>query len=192
MSKTRIVVLVTVAVIASGGGLLLRDVLSPQPSAQDAAPVGQGLEVVSASGERVDLGKGSGRLRVVHFWATWCPPCVEELPGLVAFASGPGKDPRFEIFGVSVDDDPKAVKAWLAKKQIMGLPLFFDPRGAAAARFGTVKFPETWFLGPEGRVLAHWVGARDWADPASRAEISSLLGALRAPSGNFARSRTFR
>lgn len=139
------------------------------PAARASARV-----VMLPGGGPRNLSEPSGKLLVVHFWATWCAPCEEELPGLVAWWDEAKADPRIELLAVSVDEEWATVDRFLAQRKASGLPVALDPRRTAASDFGTLRFPETWFLSPSGEVLHHQVGPLDWNDPASRAAIRNL------------------
>ena len=198
MSRGRVVFLLLAAVVAVAAGLALRDVIAPPPP-QSPAPVAgpprpaprapapasaqpsrPPLLVTASDGKKVDLAAASGKLRVVHFWATWCAPCADELPGLLAWSREAARDPKIEVLAIAVDTDIKAVTSFLAKTGATALPTYLDPDGPTARQFGTVKFPETWFLGPDGTVLGHWIGPQDWSDPARRAEIARFRTKVRA------------
>lgn len=179
-SKTRIAVLAlgTLAVLALG--LRYRDALRkgnvkvteapPAAAASRPAPP----PVALADGSTRDLAAPSGKLLVVHFWATWCAPCEEELPGLVAWWREAKGDPRVELVAVSVDEEWKTVTGFLAKRNAGDLPVALDPRKAAATAFGTTKFPETWFLSPSGEILHRWIGPQDWSSPEARTTLTAL------------------
>jgi thiol-disulfide isomerase/thioredoxin len=115
-----------------------------------------------------DLAAKTGRGLILHFWATWCGPCREEMPALVKFVRDTKGDRNVEFLAVSTDEDWKVVDAWLEERGIEGLPVALDPKGDTAHRVGTDKFPETWFVAPSGEVLHHVVGAADWNDPKLR------------------------
>ena len=142
----------------------------PNPAADRPGP----SPVTRKDGTERDLSAPSGKLLVVHFWATWCAPCEEELPGLLAWWREAKADPRIELVAVSVDEDWKTVDAFLARRNAADLPLALDPKKNAASAFGTEKFPETWILAPDGTVLIHQVGAQDWSAPATRSLFRAL------------------
>ncbi len=142
----------------------------PNPAAVRPGP----SPVTLKDGTSRDLSAPSGKLLVVHFWATWCAPCEEELPGLLAWWKEAKADPRIELVAVSVDEDWKTVDGFLAKRNAADLPLALDPKKSAASAFGTEKFPETWILAPDGTILIHQVGPQDWSAPATRSLFSAL------------------
>lgn len=142
----------------------------PNPAADKAGP----SPVTLKDGTTRDLSAPSGKLLVVHFWATWCAPCEEELPGLLAWWREAKADPRIELVAVSVDEDWKTVDGFLAKRKAGDLPLALDPKKSAATTFGTLKFPETWVLAPDGTILIHQIGPQDWSAPDTRTLFAAL------------------
>lgn len=137
------------------------------PAAKVAFPSGP-LLVQSRQGAPRDLAARTRKGLILHFWATWCPPCREEMPALVKFVRDTKGDQNVEFLAVSVDEDWKVVDAWLKERGISDLPVALDPKGDTAHRVGTDKFPETWFVAPSGEILRHVVGEADWNDPAFR------------------------
>ncbi len=150
----------------------------PAASAGTAAPeAGSSRAVSLPDGRTRDLAVPPGKLLILHYWATWCPPCVTEFPELAAFWREIGKKPGIELLAVSVDEDWKTVDDWMKKNGITGVPLALDPRRTSAKAFGTLKFPETYVLSPSGEVLDKFVGAIRWSAPPVRKRIEDLLSA---------------
>ena len=192
LSKSRIALVAVGAIVTIALGLTYRGALTKgstkvieppsaaamsgsRPARPNLAATRPGPSPVTLKdGTTRDLSAPSGKLLVVHFWATWCPPCEEELPGLVAWWKEARADPRIELVAVSVDEEWKVVDGFLAKRNAADLPLALDPKKSAASAFGTEKFPETWFLSPDGEVLLHQVGAQDWGSPAARSVLRAL------------------
>lgn len=189
LSRSRIALLAVAAVVTVALGFTYRDALRKGPvrvtEPPSAGPARPGPSPVALKdGTTRDLSAPSGKLLVVHFWATWCPPCEEELPGLVAWWNEAKADPRVELVAVSVDEEWGVVEGFLAKRGAAALPLALDPGKSAATAFGTEKFPETWFLSPDGEVLLHHAGPLDWGDPGSRGTVRALAERVLGPPGS--------
>lgn len=129
-----------------------------------------------------DLSKPpADRILVLHFWATWCAPCVEEFPGVVAFWKQFRSNPNVELLTVSVDDGWPAVNGWLKKAGASGIPVALDPKRLTAKAFGTEKFPETYVLTADGTVLERYEGAIDWNAPGFRQQITDFAAVASKP-----------
>jgi thiol-disulfide isomerase/thioredoxin len=146
---------------------------SPTGSLQflSAAPE---LPIFDRAGTKTDLSKEKGKLFIIHFWATWCPPCVEEIPALSKFWDKYRTRSDVELFAISVDKDWKTIDDFMQKNP-SAIPLFRDPGAATAKRFGTTQYPETYVVNDKGRVLFRVQGGVDWSDPDVRARIDQLL-----------------
>jgi thiol-disulfide isomerase/thioredoxin len=121
------------------------------------------LSFTSVDGKKVDLADLRGKVVLVDFWATWCPPCVEEVPSLVE-TYGKFKDKGFEIVGISLDQDKSALEKFTAENK-MTWPQFFDGKGwdnELAKRFNIQSVPTMWLLDREGKLAD--------ANPRSRLE----------------------
>jgi peroxiredoxin len=116
-------------------------------------------------GRVVSLSDFRGKVVMVHFWATWCPPCVDELPTIEKLHRTIA-DKDFQLLAVSVDDGAPEVAAFL-KKNKMDLPVLLDPGRKTAGHYGTYKFPETYIVDRQGVVRLKVIGPRDWSIPAN-------------------------
>ena len=154
-----VLTLAVVAVVAS----TLRDRLVV---AGDSAP---GFEVTTDSGRKISVDNFGGRVLVVNFWATWCPPCISELPSLNAMA-GELKGNGVVVLGISVDKD-KAVYDKFLKKVKLNFETSRDPGGDISAEYGTFKYPETYVISREGKVLEKFIADQDWMTPAIVARL---------------------
>ena len=129
----------------------------------------------SPDGRRVSLSQFRGKVVMVHFWATWCPPCVEEMPMLQKlYDSLKGGD--FELLAVSVDEGGPEVVMRFMRRNGLSLPLLFDPdKTVASLRYGTFKFPETYVIDRDGIVRRKIIGSRDWTLPVNVDPLRALL-----------------
>lgn len=125
------------------------------------------------NGQVVALADFRGKVVVLNFWATWCPPCIEEMPSLNRFAEKYA-DKGVQILGVSVDEDSDAYQEFLAKNRISFLTLR-DPSRNSSERYGTFKLPESYVISREGRLLRKVIGAADWMGQEMLTYVDSLL-----------------
>ncbi len=101
-----------------------------------------------------------GRVVVLNFWATWCPPCVEEMASLNKLHEKIA--PRGAlVLGISVDDDRAAYERFLGDHQII-FPTFRDPSKQIAERYGSSMYPETYIIGRDGRIARKIIGPQNW------------------------------
>jgi cytochrome c biogenesis protein CcmG, thiol:disulfide interchange protein DsbE len=120
----------------------------------------------------VKLSDFRGQVLVLNFWATWCPPCVEEMPSLVEMQRRM-KAKGITVVGVSVDVDQNAYHQFL-KDHNVNLLTVRDPGQKSNNLYGTFKFPETYIIDRNGVMRRKFIGAVDWTAP----EITDFLGKL--------------
>ena len=125
----------------------------------------------------LDLETYRGQVVLVHFWATWCPPCVEETPGLVRFSERM-RNQGVAVVSVSVDENPEALRDFIEKYRI-SYPVGRDPKQTLAARYGTFLFPETYILDRGGFLAEKVANAADWSDPRMQNFVLNLTHSSR-------------
>jgi cytochrome c biogenesis protein CcmG/thiol:disulfide interchange protein DsbE len=118
---------------------------------------------VQDADRKVDLQDFRGKILVLNFWATWCAPCVEEMPSLVDLQKKLGPK-GIEVVGVSVDVDGDAYHHFLTNYKIDFLTVR-DPDHKSSNLYGTFKFPETYIIDRQGIVRRKFIGAVDWSQP---------------------------
>jgi peroxiredoxin len=129
------------------------------------------FKLPDATGHLVSLSAQRGHPVLLNFWATWCPPCVEEVPSLEELARRiDGTDLR--LLAVSVDDDWSAIRRFFIKGSPMGVLL--DTSHDVPRKFGTEKFPESYLIDASGRVRYYFINSRDWSRPEAVACMESL------------------
>jgi peroxiredoxin len=119
---------------------------------------------------KVHLADYRGKVVLVNFWATWCAPCIQEVPSLLDLHH---QDPSLAILGVSVDEDPDAYSEFLRRRHIDFITVR-DPSESAAKLFHTEMWPETYVIDRKGIIRRKFVGAQDWTSPEVRAYLESL------------------
>ena len=118
----------------------------------------------------VDLAKLRGRVVVLNLWASWCAPCVEELPSLLALQQ---QMPKLAIVAVSADQDPEVYRHFLVEHHV-DLLTVRDEEQRVNALYGTVQIPETYIIDRQGVLRRKFIGAQNWTSP----EITSYLAKL--------------
>ena len=110
----------------------------------------------SVDGSELSLGKelGAHKAVLLNFWATWCPPCREEIPDLIKMQEK-YKDAPFTILGVDVGESPSRVGGFV-KKMGMNYPIALDRDNAISEKYGIVGIPTSLLLAPDGTVLGEY------------------------------------
>ncbi|NYF89241.1 TlpA disulfide reductase family protein [Tunturiibacter empetritectus] len=128
-------------------------------------------QFVMGDGTRtVDLSRLRGRVVVLNLWATWCAPCIEELPSLLALEK---QMPELAIVAVSMDQDPDVYKRFLVDHHV-DLLTVRDEDQKVNALYGTVQIPETYIIDKQGVLRRKFIGAQVWTSP----EITSYLSKM--------------
>jgi cytochrome c biogenesis protein CcmG, thiol:disulfide interchange protein DsbE len=119
----------------------------------------------------VTLSQLRGKPVLLNFWASWCGPCVQEMPSLVELQKQLGG--KATILAVSVDSDDNAYKQFIRDHNV-DLLTVRDPRQVSNSLYGTFKFPETYVIDKDGKIVRKFIGAIDWTNP----EIVDYLNKL--------------
>jgi thiol-disulfide isomerase/thioredoxin len=128
------------------------------PRINEAAP---NFTVADAQ-RSVTLDQFRGKPVVLNFWASWCAPCVEEMPSLVQLQKIMGN--KVTILAVSEDVDDKAYQQFVRDHNV-DLLTVRDPKQTANTLYGTFKFPETYIIDKDGIIRRKFIGATDWTTP---------------------------
>ncbi|HVW83381.1 MAG TPA: TlpA disulfide reductase family protein, partial [Bryobacteraceae bacterium] len=121
-------------------------------NAGDRAP---SFSITTDSGKTVTAREFGGKLLLLNFWATWCPPCIEEIPGLNEMARQLGPK-GLVILGVSVDKDESAYKQFLARNPLAYLTAR-DPAENINLSYGTIQYPESYLIDQNGKVIEKYI-----------------------------------
>lgn len=123
-------------------------------------------------GKPVDLAaRLKGKVVVLNFWATWCAPCIQELPTLDKLQADLGND-KFEVVVVSVDlRGMEKVGPFWAEKGYKNLAIRLDQRGTMMRAFGTRGLPTTFLVDADGGIVGYLEGHADWASPEAKALV---------------------
>ena len=117
--------------------------------------------VMSDGTRTVDLSKLRGRVVLLNLWATYCAPCIEELPSLLALQK---KMPDVAVVAVSMDQDPDVYRKFLVDHHVDVLTVR-DEEMKVNALYGTIQIPETYVIDRQGILRRKFVGSQDWTKP---------------------------
>ncbi len=131
------------------------------------------FSIKTENGRAISASNFGGKLLVLNFWATWCPPCVAETPSLSRFAEQM-RPAGVVVLGVSVDKNEKLYRDFLTRHR----PQFLTARDAEqkiSADYGTFKYPETYIINTSGKVVRKFISDQPWDSPEMINDIKSLL-----------------
>lgn len=165
------ILLGTLAVLFAAFLFTIRNSFEPRIVKKgDTAP---SFAIRTDSGKQITKSDFGGKLLVLNFWATWCPPCIDEMPSLDQFARDMANS-GVVVLGVSIDTNENAYKRFVQRAR----PAFEtsrDPQADIASNYGTFKWPETYVINRDGKVVDKYVGPHDWTNPKLVAEIRKHL-----------------
>lgn len=160
--KKGIANLLTLTLVFAMTGLLAGETIT-RPKAPD-------FKLPTISGDTLSLSDYHGKVIILDFWATWCPPCRAEIPGFVNLQKE-FKDQGFTVIGVALDKPDKVAKFYKDFK--MNYPVVIGNREIAAAYGGITGIPTTFVLDRQGRIVKKYVGMRP--EKVFREDIVKLL-----------------
>jgi peroxiredoxin len=131
------------------------------------------FKVVTDNGRTITPSDFGGKLLVLHFWATWCGGCVEEIPSLEVFQREYGPQ-GVVVLGVSVDANPKLYQRFMEQFKV-SYATSRDPSWDIAASYGTFQLPESYVIDRSGKVVQKIIAAQNWADPQFVQSLKKLL-----------------
>lgn len=156
------------------GTALLASLLSLQGCNRGAHPVQVGKKApdfnVSDGTDTIHLASYRGKVVLLNFWWSQCPPCIEETPALEQLHRD---RPDLQIVGVSIDTDPDSYHRFLARYHVE-YPTVMDPTQSAAKLYHTDGWPETYIIDKDGVIRRKVVGDPGWNNPEIRAFLKNL------------------
>jgi peroxiredoxin len=176
------IAIIGIAIIALGGIFILTGRFEPL-SGQGGAPSSglrrqaPGFALKDASGKVHRLEDFKNTPVIIHFWASWCPPCLDELPRWAELAIHYQKK-RIQLIAISLDQKwEDAQKVMPSDKLPPGLLSLLDSRQDVPDKYGTYQYPETYLLDRDHRIVEKWVGPQNWESEKIRSFIDRLIAA---------------
>lgn len=156
------------------GAPTIRDPFAKFTVTEPPSPVPD-IAVATLDGTEIALAQRLNRPAILNIWATWCAPCVRELPALARLQAGAGG--QFLVLTLSIDRGGRRdVEPFLAKAGIVGLPVLLDPSGAALKALRLRGLPTTLLIDGQGRERGRLEGDAPWDSAAALDLIARTLG----------------
>lgn len=160
------ILLLTVGLVWTVAGTLQVRIIE----AGDTAP---NFSIVTEHGRTITRSDFGGKILALNFWASWCPPCVEELPSMNQFAQEYANQ-GVVVIGISIDKNENLYKRFLTQRNVV-FDTARDPEAGISASYGTFVIPETYIIGRDGKVLEKTPDAFNWMDPQFLARMNSMV-----------------
>jgi peroxiredoxin len=142
------------------------------PKIGEAAP---DFLLSNLDGNLVHLGHGRGKVIFLNFWATWCPPCKEEMPSMESLYQKL-KDQPFEMLAVSIDEEGRESVQPFMEKYSLTFSALLDRDKKIAALYGITGIPETFIMNKRGLIDAKIIGPQNWTEKKWRDYFDRLIG----------------
>ena len=151
----------------------------PGPATETTSPVSRTLvapdfALPDVEGNIWRLSDFRGKVVLLNFWATWCPPCRAEMPSMETLYQA-YKDQGFEILAVSSDVQGAAIVQPFMQEYRLSFPALLDTTGRVNGMYGVRSIPTSYLVDRQGQVVSQEIGARNWANAEARVLIASLL-----------------
>jgi thiol-disulfide isomerase/thioredoxin len=161
--------LVVGLIAASGGVASAEPELRPWTGANPAPP----LELKTLDGQAFRLDQLRGKVVLVNFWATWCEPCIEEMPSMQKLRARLAGAP-FEIVAVNHQEGEARIRGFL-KKVPLDFPIVRDTDGGVTRAWQARIFPSSYLVDADGKIRYVMAGSTDWVAPATVQRIEALM-----------------
>lgn len=163
-----------VVCLIMAGMLLTLSACTKSPVAKENSPAPIISVTAITDGSALKLSQLKGKVVLLNFWATWCPPCREEIPSMMKLEKAMTGKP-FQIVAVSLDESGKPAIDSFFKESGLMLPTYLDSAGKAAKSYGVTGVPESFILDKNGIVAKKIIGGIAWDSPDVASFIEGLM-----------------
>ncbi len=165
--------LIVIVLIAVVGIVLYIATNLPSSTSVAAGDPAPDFQLEDLDGNKVSLAGLRGKVVLVNFWATWCPPCIEEMPSMERLHEAMAGD-DFVLLALNTEKKGRTVVPEFLKKTPYSFPILFDDQGVAQQLYGVYKFPESFVIRKDGTVDQKIVGPLDWSSTKNIAYFKKL------------------
>ncbi len=133
------------------------------------------LQVTDIDGNSLDLNTYKGGIVLVNFWATWCPPCIKEMPSMQRLQQQFEPD-KFQIVAINMGQGATTVESFLMEQSFeFDLPVYLDDMGHAFTELKIQGMPSSFLLDAEGKLIETIIGSREWDHPDNIKALQALI-----------------
>lgn len=132
------------------------------------------FELEDTKGNKVSLSDLRGKIVMVNFWATWCPPCIEEMPSMERL-NGTLAGDDFVMLAINTEENGRNLVPAFLDKTPYTFPILYDDKGVVQKRYGVFKFPESFIIHKDGTVAEKIIGPLDWSSPKTISYFKDLI-----------------
>ena len=165
----RRLLLIVVVLSLVGGSIYLGGASNSRPDYEPVKPVEIGdmapdFKLQDNNGNMVTLSDLRGKVVMVNFWATWCPPCRAEMPSMEKLNNAMAGD-DFVMLAINIEENGRSAVAEFLKRTPHTFPILYDEKAVVQKQYGVYKFPESFVIRKDGIIDDKVIGAIDWAHP---------------------------
>jgi len=169
---SRLVLLIVLLVVIGGAVYIYSNM--PSTASVVAGDLAPDFQLEDTEGNQVSLSALRGKVVLVNFWATWCPPCIEEMPSMERLNEVMASD-DFVMLAINTEKEGRTVVPAFLKKTTYTFPILYDDKGVVQNRYGVFKFPESFIVRKDGTVAEKIIGPLDWSTPQTIAYFQGLI-----------------
>lgn len=172
-------IVLIILLVMVGAAAFLSYKSNQQPGQEPVKAVVEGqvapdFQLEDTEGNQVTLSDLRGKVVFVNFWATWCPPCKEEMPSMESLNEAlPADD--FVMLAINVEENGRSVVPEFLKKTPYNFPILYDDKGVVQKRYGVYKFPESFIVNKEGIVVQKVIGPLHWSSHKTITYFKTLI-----------------
>lgn len=167
----RLVIIGVLIVLAGFAGYIYFNL--PSTASVVAGDVAPDFSLEDTNGNQISLSGLRGKVVMVNFWATWCPPCIEEMPSMERLNEVMADD-DFVMLAINTEENGRSVVPKFLNKNPYTFTILYDDKGGVQEQYGVYKFPESFIIRKDGTVAEKIIGPHDWSSSRTIAYLKDL------------------
>jgi len=149
-------------------------IIGPRPEITTIGSVAPDIELIDINKNKIKLSELSGAVVFINFWATWCEPCINELPSIEELSKLTSGNPKFKLITILFKDDEYRAFNFM-KENGYTFTIYLNPDGSAAKKFGITGVPETFIIDKKGILRNKIIGPAEWDSPRALETFQALM-----------------